>query len=189
MEAVMHQRIGIGFCAAVVVLLCMSTSITRSARLESAAAGPSAITPTIPVYLPVVQRPLVTPIPPIGACAAGALPPEEGAQAWVTKDPISAGQDQTLCVRLILSSESIAGATVTAVAQLPEHEAALGPVTTGVDGVATIVFNVGAVPGGTPTAVGVDATVTYNGATYFTTTCFDLNSLAKRQSPQLLGCG
>jgi hypothetical protein len=184
-EALMQPRVKVALIAAIAALLLLSASLDRSNGLASPGAGPSVITPTSSVYLAAILRPEVTPLPPTGACAEGAPPPIEDAQAWVTKFDIDAGQDQTLCVRLIRNNQSIAGAMVTAVAHLPGNDAPLGPATTAADGVATIVFNVGPLAKGAVTAVGVDSTVTYDGEPYFATTCFNLYG---RLSPQVLAC-
>jgi hypothetical protein len=78
---------------------------------------------------------------PTGNCAANALPPVEGAQAWVTNiQPTDPHQFDSLCARLILNGAVVSGARVKAYAYRFGTDAEYGPATTGADGVAEIGF-------------------------------------------------
>lgn len=118
--------------------------------------GPSPSTPPVPT--------------PDGACAQNAPAPAEGAQAWMTVTNPATRSDTTLCVRLLRNGQVIAGAQASGVAYYKSTNTALGPATTGPDGVAAMTFSIGgASPGFT---VRVDATVVYAGQTYTASTSF-----------------
>ena len=114
------------------------------------------------------------PGPPVGApqgvCAQGAPAPAEGAQAWMTVANPARRSDTTLCVRLIVNGQAVAGASVSGTAHYKTTETDLGPATTGADGVAQITFNIGGASSGFTVRVG--ATATSGGQTYTAQTSF-----------------
>jgi hypothetical protein len=135
-----------------VLLGLLGNEIRDNAAPPAPAAPPSASpTPAPPPPPPHVSGPK----PP---CDQSAPAPEEGPQAWMTAVNPTRSSDTTLCARLIVGGQAVAGAQVSAVAHYKTTDTALGPSTTGGDGVAAITFNVGGpTPGYT---VQVDVTVT-----------------------------
>lgn len=107
---------------------------------------------------------------PSGTCNQNAPAIAEGPQAWMTVSTPSRRSDTTLCVRLTVGGQPVAGAEVNAIAHYKSTNAQLGPAVTGGDGVASITFSVGgATPGFT---VNVDAVIASGGKTYRTSTSF-----------------
>ena len=81
---------------------------------------------------------------PTGNCATNAPPPVEGAQAWMTNiQPTDPNQFNSVCSRLIVNSQVVAGAKVRARAYRPGHDEEYGPATTDASGVAEIGFPIG----------------------------------------------
>ena len=112
---------------------------------------PTATPTPIPTATP---RPIP---PPDGVCATNAPAPAEGAQAWMTVQNPARFSDTTLCVRLIVNGEVVSGATASGLAHYKTTNTALGPATTGADGVAQMTFSIGGASAGY--TVVVDATV------------------------------
>jgi hypothetical protein len=107
---------------------------------------------------------------PSGTCSQNAPAIAEGPQAWMTVTTPARRSDTTLCVRLTVGGQPVAGAEVIATAHYKSTNAPLGPATTGGDGVASITFSVG---GATPGfEVSVDAVITSGGKTYRASTSF-----------------
>ena len=78
---------------------------------------------------------------PTGNCAANALPPVEGAQAWMTNiQPTDPNQFDSICARLILNGAVVNGTKVKAIAYRFGKDAEYGPAYAGADGVAEIGF-------------------------------------------------
>ena len=86
--------------------------------------------------------PALTNIPaPTGNCVANALPPMEGAQAWVTNiQPADPLQFDSICVRLIENGAPVNGARVKAFAFRYGADESYGPANTNAEGVAEIGF-------------------------------------------------
>jgi hypothetical protein len=80
---------------------------------------------------------------PTGNCVANALPPVEGAQAWMTNiQPTNPNQFDSICARLIVNGAVVSGAQVKAYAYRSGRDAEYGPASTGPDGVAELGFPV-----------------------------------------------
>jgi hypothetical protein len=78
---------------------------------------------------------------PTGNCAANALTPVEGAQAWMTTiQPTNPNQFDSICARLILNGAVVNGARVKAIAYRFGKDAEYGPAYTHADGVAELGF-------------------------------------------------
>jgi hypothetical protein len=94
---------------------------------------------------PPITGTALTGIPaPTGNCASNAPPPVEGAQAWMTNiQPTDPNQFNSVCARLIVNSQVVAGAKVRARAYRPGHDEEYGPATTDANGVAEIGFPIG----------------------------------------------
>lgn len=157
-------------------------------------AAPAQLTPTVANYLPVIMRPENTPtatphptatatqVPPTptntprpppspdAPCDQNAPAPAEGAQAWMTITDPPRFSMTTLCVRLILDGQVVPGAVVSGVAHYKTTNTALGPATSGADGVGHITFSIGGASHGF--TVVVDAQAVYNGQTYTAQTSF-----------------
>jgi hypothetical protein len=81
---------------------------------------------------------------PTGNCVTNAPPPVEGAQAWMTNiQPTDPNQFNSVCSRLIVNSQVVAGAKVRARAYRPGNDEEYGPATTDANGVAEIGFPIG----------------------------------------------
>jgi hypothetical protein len=102
------------------------------------------------------NTPVVIP-PPSGVCATNAPAPAAGAQAWMTITSPARYSDTTLCARLIVDGHVVSGATASGLAHYKSTNTALGPATTGADGVAHMTFSIGGATAGY--TVVVDATV------------------------------
>lgn len=107
---------------------------------------------------------------PSGTCAQNAPTPAEGAQAWMTITSPARRSATTLCTRLIINGQPVAGAPVSGVAHYKGGPTNLGPATTGSDGVALITFSIGGATSGY--SVQVNATVTTEGRSYHASTSF-----------------
>jgi hypothetical protein len=128
-----------------------------------------------PQPVPPAPQPTPAPQPPPSSgitrtCAQNAPAPAEGAQAWMTVPEPGRRSDNTLCVRLVVNGQPVAGAGVEAEVNYKSTKATLDTATTGADGVAQLTFNIGGASSGY--TVRVDVTVTVNGQTYTTNTSF-----------------
>lgn len=169
-----------GLIACVLVAALVALAVARQATAEIADC-----TTLHCAYLPLITKPLPTPTitpvptpiptpttrpipPPDGVCATNAPTPAEGAQAWMTVTNPARFSDTTLCVRLIVDGQVVSGATASGIAHYKTTNTALGPATTGADGVAQMTFSIGGASAGY--TVVVDATVggTYHAQTSFT---------------------
>ena len=81
---------------------------------------------------------------PTGNCVTNAPPPVEGAQAWMTNiQPSDPNQFNSVCARLIVNGQVVAGAEVRARAYRPGQDEQYGPATTDANGVAELGFPIG----------------------------------------------
>jgi hypothetical protein len=121
----------------------------------------------LPTEMPTLVPPTPTLAPPQGICLQNAPAPIEGAQAWMTVPIPARYSNTTLCVRLIVGNRIVSGATASGVAHYRTKDTALGPATTGDDGIAQMTFNIGGATSGY--TVVVDAIVNgYHAQTSFT---------------------
>jgi hypothetical protein len=137
----------------------------------------TALTNFRPIYSfeepPPVSGPVLENIPaPTGNCVQNALPPVEGAQAWVTNyQPTDPNQFNSICARLIVNGQVVQGAEVNARAYLPSKEAPYGPAFTDASGVAELGFPVAGVENRYVVYIDVEFKAadgkTYNATTYY----------------------
>jgi hypothetical protein len=108
----------------------------------------TAVTNFRPIYSfeepPPVTGPVLQNIPaPTSSCVQNALPPVEGAQAWMTNlQPTDPNQFNSICARLIVNGRVVPGAEARAVAYRYGKDAPYGPAMTDASGVAEIGFPV-----------------------------------------------
>jgi hypothetical protein len=112
---------------------------------------------------------------PTGNCAANAPPPVEGAQAWMTNiQPTDPNQFNSVCARLIVNSQVVAGAKVSARAYRPGHDEQYGTATTDATGVAELGFPIAASKNRSIVYMDVYLTAP-NGQSYLATTYYRPN--------------